>query len=905
MTLPNCTSSDEGPATGDESSAEEQYDSLTQFLRAYPDSATDVEFVAELLRGADWPAEAMWPELWSLLNRRVLTPDVVAKVIMAVGNAQPQLARLAVVGDPGDVGLRIVSDSPAVWASLPDWAVSDQASTERIGRLLAALAQTHTVIAGQVIAAMAPNPQRMALLLGAAALPRHPRGTEALAGAIAGAGADVMGLALATWCTADSAATEPIASALAFASRTDVRKAAEVLLSLAAVAPAGAAAVWLAWWARSQGRAMQTLLVVAPAQAAWAGRVLAQAVATGVSVEALVSWILHFDPQGLPLAARVVLHLAAKPAEVVGLLDEPLEPTSPLVVAVVAALAAAPAVMAPVVTTMLDARRTAAAAELLTRIAPQAAAAVLGSAQWDPVSFARLLSRIQADHPAALNRLLPHLTPATLGPALAQSRQWPQLAVLIDRLGPDAAALLLAAISVHDPAGANEVLDSLTGAMGPDGTRDVLAAACLRHTGEMQPAVTVMAGRGARAARALLVETLVRIPSATAAELFVGTVATEAVQAADGPGAMDTSAALLIAVHHADPARAAHLLAHTLGTASHLGRDLCVWMVEHGADTTAALSHIVAGDHEFTAAVISVLVVEDPDGHLLKRLLSVGSAVLSPAVLQLVTVDPPRLARLVASLHTGGGTDLARSILAGLPAPLAADVVIRADLLARTDLLDALLSTDGTAIRRIAAAILATKPDATSTLLWWLLLGERPDKLDVLMDVLSPRAIAGSLPHLTPGVTAQVFGHVRIRDAARLGEALTLAVDSGSAYSASSALMSFVPDDAADLLAKAHPEAAKRILDHLKDSRLIREKDFLRTIAAHRPELLGYALSQLPGHTVARTVLNLDAELLQAVPEGNFERIYTRLGANHRRDLLAALGTKRMSGLAEYLRSLA
>ncbi|WP_410574464.1 hypothetical protein [Amycolatopsis sp. cmx-4-61] len=436
-----------------------EYGSLTEFLRVSPAGASDPELLAALLRKAEWPAEAVWPELWTLTRQGVLSPDVVALVIGALWTSQPDLARVAVTGDPDGTGVRVVANFPAVWPGLARWAAADPVAASRIGRLIVLVVDAYPA-AGQVLASMADLPPGLALVLGKSGLRGHPRAVEVLVAAAKTAAAEDVGAALTTWLTDDTGATELVGAVLA--SVPDLRKSTAILTVLASGLPHPTlCALWLAMWNHAPGVAVRALLLAGRSRPEWSAQALISAAAAGAPPESLVREVLTFDPEARAVAAAVVLTFATQPQRLAGMLGEPLDTTPQMAAAVTAATEAEPAAMAPTMAALLADRRTDAVTTILARIPPQQAATAFTSANWTPRAIVRLLPGLKATAPAAFAHLMSTLTPdslAAVGRTLAQTAQWRRLAVFLDEVGPDAAALLFVSISAQAPAGGAAML---------------------------------------------------------------------------------------------------------------------------------------------------------------------------------------------------------------------------------------------------------------------------------------------------------------------------------------------------------------------------------------------------------------------------------------------------------------
>ncbi|WP_410575704.1 hypothetical protein [Amycolatopsis sp. cmx-4-61] len=899
-------SADDGP------SEEVQYANLTEFLRAYPQSAGDADVLAGLMRGTGWPAAALWPELWSLKRQGVLSVDVIVGMIGRLWGPLPDLARVAAVGDPDEVGVRLVATFPAVWPSLARWAQADAASAARIGRIVAQLAETYPAAVGQVVAAMAIHPQGMLQVLDKAGLRQHPKLPEVLVAAIGAAPVADLGPALTAWAAADTGVLEAIGHALV--ATGDWRKGAEILLLFASGLPVQACtALWLAMWNRAQAPALGMTAIAGQTQPDWSGRMLVEAMGAGVAPDALIAGILHFNPEAVPAAVRVVLALAGSPERVAALISEPLEAAPHLGAAVIAAVEHAPAAMAPAIVALLAAGRRESAAAILSRVTPPQAATVLSSAKWQSGYFARLLPRLRAHNPEAFAQLVAGLTPtslATAGLVLAEGAQWPQIAKLASDLGIDTGgALLVASIAAHDPMGGASILVALSGATGPDSARQLLVAAYQRFAAEMQAVADAMAASGDTPARALLVTTLSAMAPDLACTLFLGILSNATGRAAGDGAAVDAAAELLAAIHETDLPGACRLLRDTFHGRPEHGRRLCVGMIERGDVMTGALATIARTDETIAARIVSALVYDDPEGRLFQRLYAACDTILAPAVLDALALDIDSLAKLLAVLDSGDQATLVLTIMTGLPRELAADVLVQPALERRVAatggrLLDDLLAHNGEVAEQILGSAISRSPAHAKFLISWLMAAGDASRWAMLLHILTPQILAGVLPHLTAKTLGPIIDRLKKIDDGLIVEALAIAETNGFAYAAARIITGLQSAEAAGFLVRLPETSARGILVELGYGRVVHNENFLTQLGNANPGLLAFIIPQTSAEKAATVMCMLRAESLQALPRDVVTETVRKLGGYSRQRLVRTIESAGLPELADHLRTI-
>ncbi len=896
-------------SANDASSAVEQleFPSLTAFLNAYPASAEDAELLAVLVRGAAWPAEAMWPELWSLKGRGVLGEDVVVRLIGSLWGAQPDLARVAVVGDPEGVGLRLVTSFPAVWPALARWAHANELDATRIGRLVSLLVEAYEGAAGQVVAAMSVHAPGMAVVAAKAGLRRHAKGVEVLACAVAAAPPAEMGTALAAWLTNEPDASGTIGHALALV--PDWPKAGEVLRAITSATPADRyLALWLAMWARADASALRALLVAGRSQPDWLGGVVAAAVTAGVPPEALISGILQLDPQATSTAVAVVLALAGSPERIAAMIGEPLDSSPATATAIVAAVAAAPEEMTPTITALLAARRREAVAAILTRIPVSQAAIVLARVNWTPAAFVRLLPRLQAHHPEAFKQLVATLSPTTLataGLALANTGQWVRIATLIADLETDAGALVIATVAAHDADGGVSIALALADSAGPEVAGRLLTTAHEKFGPQLDAVAAVLALGGDTPARSLLVSALAGMPAGQAGALLTGILIDTTGRAGDAGTAADTGAALLLALHRADPDRGAALLAHILTTLARPGHNLCVSLIDRIPDGSTALAAMACADDTLAAAIITTLVTNDPDGHLLQRLRAAPGAILRPSVLNVLAANRDHLAHLLATLNVLDDTDLQLTLLAALPADTALDVLTHPALAGRPvesqyKLLGLLLAKEPELTEEIVTVAFTRRRAAAAPLVAWLAQSEDQNTWALFCRVSTPQTLIGLLPNLAPDLTSSILRRLVATDEAFVISAIEVAAEEAP-YIAARALVEFAPVRAADHLLQLPVDAARRILGELNYTRMVQSDHFLTRLGNGNPALIVPVIAYLSPEKAAEIICTLNATSLQAIRRDVLTRVVRRLDARGRERMVGRIAGIGLEELATYL----
>ncbi|MFJ6635903.1 hypothetical protein ACIQMR_31565 [Streptomyces sp. NPDC091376] len=680
----------------------------------------------------------------------------------------------------------------------------------------------------------------------------------------------------------------------------------------------GTAAWVLARMARGQGGTLTAAAVLAELRSAGGAGVVAATVVHNRTE--MVPVIAAAIGGGMPAveilaaldAPTAAAVLAGLPAErAVGVLRELEDADDSAAVAVlVAAVGSHPDLAAEVAAALLVQGRCDDVAALLTaggEISAHSAAAVFGAIAWpDPATALRTFTAMNTqcgpgDGPSAFTVL----TTADGGDgdddggaldgfcrALAGGRKWAHLLRALDQAGDvQTAALVLAGVANHDPAGAAEMLDLL--GRGPQVFPAFSALGLLVAALEARPrAMTGVAGHLAAQGAGriqLIAEALADpgMPEATAVTVYAGVAAAAAGGAggAAAAGALESPAALLTALHGTDPARAGHILTRLLADPAHtsLAVNLCVWLVEHGAQSASTLAAVLTlSPPTALGDVLAALAKHDPDGNLLTRLSgALPPAIFTTALTTLVVNRPKVSLRMLKVLRLTGHTLPAATTLTALIAadPIAAGTVIR--LLGRAALREiAAVVPDGELTGGVTAVAATGDHTAAVSLLLALHHADRTDQaaaaLTTMTTTISPEG-AYQVLALTKDIT-QIVIEMPQREVIEW----ILALGARRAFDAIAGLLNALhhdghADTAAGLLSElvdAAPESTAEIIRHL-DHRAVAEllDDLYRLGHTAAAAALLSSLITAPSTTIAQILGYMDstalADIVAEVPQKN------------------------------------
>jgi hypothetical protein len=189
----------------------------------------------------------------------------------------------------------------------------------------------------------------------------------------------------------------------------------------------------------------------------------------------------------------------------------------------------------------------------------------------------------------------------------------------------------------------------------------------------MQAVAGACVAAGDTPARARLIQVLVAIPPASAADMFAGVLTNSTGWAPAAAAAVGVAAALLVGAQRTDPSRSRLLLARALSDAPHAARDLCAWMAEDDDDATAALAATAAADHDLASQILTALIDHDPGGRLVRRLHAADAGVLERSARYRLIATPDVYAQVVAAF--ANGHDIALSLVIDLTPELSATLL--------------------------------------------------------------------------------------------------------------------------------------------------------------------------------------------------------------------------------------